>query len=179
MSEEKKIEKNKNVRQQSTEICFSKAKSAALEWGMKDSKKSKNFDMIIVSDTLVESPEDEKIALGKPENSITAANMLLRLSGKRHRVWSTTAILVKNNKDYQQLNSEWGYKIWTDYAIVEFDDLNEDDIIKLVENESWIGKAGGYDMAGHAGQYTSVIQGDIVTVLGFSKRAIDEFRGMN
>jgi len=101
---------------------------------------------------------------------------LLRLSGKRHRVWSSTAILVQKNKQYQSLYSDWRYKIWTDYAIVEFDDLSEEDIIGLVESNSWVGKAGGYDLAGSAGQYTKIIEGDEVTVLGFSKQAIDELR---
>ena len=103
-----------------------------------------------------------------------ATSMLLRLSGKRHRVWSSTAFLVRDNDEYEKISSKWSYKIWTDYAIVEFDDLNEEDIIGLVESDSWIGKAGGYDFAGHAGKHTKIIEGDVVTVLGFSKKAINE-----
>ena len=48
-------------------------------------------------------------------------------------------------------------------------------MISLVESDSWIGKAGGYDLAGAASQSTKIIEGDEVTVLGFSKQAIDEF----
>ena len=54
--------------------------------------------------------------------------------------------------------------------------MSEEDIIDLVESNSWVGKAGGYDLAGSAGQYTKIIDGDEVTVLGFSKQAIDELR---
>ena len=174
LDKEKSIENRGTVEKQSAEICFSKAESAALEWSLRDSDTPKP-DIIIVSDTLVEAPGEIKIALGKPVDRMKATSMLLRLSGKRHRVWSSTAILTRNSNQYQKLYSEWRYKIWTDFAIVEFDDLNEEDLISLVESDSWVGKAGGYDLAGAASQYTKIIEGNEVTVLGFSKQAIDEF----
>ena len=177
LTKEKNIENDVNVEQQSLDICFTKAESAALEWILKDSEAIDSPDLIIVSDTLVEAPE-EKIALGKPKDKMEAASMLQRLSGKRHRVWSSTAILTRNNNQYQKLHSKWRYKIWTDFAIVEFDDLSEENLSSLVENNSWVGKAGGYDFAGDAGQYTKIIEGDEVTVLGFSKQAIDEFEAI-
>ena len=175
LDKEKSIENRGTVEKQSAEICFSKAESAALEWSFRESDTPNDPDIIIVSDTLVEAPGEMKIALGKPENRMDAISMLLRLSGKRHRVWSSTAILTRNSNQYEKLYSKWRYKIWTDFAIVEFDDLNEEDLISLVESDSWIGKAGGYDLAGAASQYTKIIEGDEVTVLGFSKQAIDEF----
>jgi predicted house-cleaning NTP pyrophosphatase (Maf/HAM1 superfamily) len=174
LTKEKNIENDVNVEQQSLDICFTKAESAALEWILRDSEAINSPDLIIVSDTLVEAPGG-KIALGKPKDKMEAASMLLRLSGKRHRVWSSTAILTRNNNQYQKLHSKWRYKIWTDYAVVEFDDLSEENMSSLVENNSWMGKAGGYDFAGEAGEYTKIIEGDEVTVLGFSKQAIVEF----
>ena len=174
LTKEKNIENDVNVEQQSLDICFTKAESAALEWILRDSEAIDSPDLIIVSDTLVEAPGG-KIALGKPKDKMEAASMLLRLSGKRHRVWSSTAILTRNNNQYQKLHSNWRYKIWTDYAVVEFDDLSEENLSSLVGNNSWVGKAGGYDFAGEAGEYTKIIEGDEVTVLGFSKQAIDEF----
>ncbi|MDP6293041.1 MAG: Maf family protein, partial [Candidatus Thalassarchaeaceae archaeon] len=63
-------------------------------------------------------------------------------------------------------------------AIVEFCDLGEDDIFSLIENNSWVGKAGSYDLAGPAGRYTSIIEGSEETVLGFSNRAIVELRNL-
>ena len=177
LTKEKNIENGVNVEQQSLDICFTKAESAALEWILRDSEAINSPDLIIVSDTLVEAPGG-KIALGKPKDKMEAASMLLRLSGKRHRVWSSTAILTRNNNQYQKLHSKWRYKIWTDYAIVEFENLSEENLISLVENNSWVGKAGGYDFAGEASQYTKIIEGDVVTILGFLKQAIDEFEAM-
>ena len=160
LSKEKNIENRETVEKQSADICFSKVESAALEWSLRDSDTPNDPDIIIVSDTLVEAPGEMKIALGKPENRMDAISMLLRLSGKRHRVWSSTAILTRDSNQYQKLYSEWRYKIWTDFAIVEFDDLTEEDLISLVESDSWIGKAGGYDLAGAASQYTKIIEGN-------------------
>ena len=125
LSKEKNIENRETVEKQSADICFSKVESAALEWSLRDSDTPNDPDIIIVSDTLVEAPGEMKIALGKPENRMDAISMLLRLSGKRHRVWSSTAILTRNSNQYEKLYSKWRYKIWTDFAIVEFDDLNE------------------------------------------------------
>ena len=51
-----------------------------------------------------------------------------------------------------------------------------EDIISLVESSSWDGKAGGYDLAGDASEYTKLIHGDELTVLGFSFEAVNELK---
>ena len=70
-------------------ICSAKAESAAEELTITGEKP----DFVVVSDTLVEDPTDPLIALGKPLDELMATSMLLGLSGRRHRVWSSTAIL--------------------------------------------------------------------------------------
>ena len=47
----------------------------------------------------------------------------------------------------------------------------------MINSRSWEGKAGGYDLAGAAGKFASVVDGEEVTVLGFSNRAIDSLGG--
>ena len=47
---------------------------------------------------------------------------------------------------------------------------------ELIRSESWVGKAGGYDLAGKAGSFTRIIEGEDVTVLGFSSRAFSEIK---
>ena len=47
-------------------------------------------DVVIVADTLVEDPDDENTALGQPRDVSHATSMLIRLRGRRHRVWSAT-----------------------------------------------------------------------------------------
>ena len=129
-------------------------------------------DIMLVSDTLVEDPDDERAALGKPKDQSSAAFSLIRLSGRRHRVWSSTAILTKKIGDID-VGEGWLATIWTDYAIVEFVHMEEDEIVDMISSRSWEGKAGGYDLAGAAGKFASVVDGKEITVLGFSNRAID------
>ena len=46
----------------------------------------------------------------------------------------------------------------------------------LIRSKAWVGKAGGYDLAGKAGSFTRIIEGEDVTVLGFSSRAFSEIK---
>ena len=153
--------------------CIRKAMAAAKE---KASEGENVADIILVSDTLVEDPDDERAALGKPKDESSAAFSLIRLSGRRHRVWSSTAIISRKTGDID-VGDDWLATIWTDYAIVEFEQMGEDEIIDLINSRSWDGKAGGYDLAGDAGKFARVIDGEEVTVLGFSNRAIDSLSG--
>ena len=153
--------------------CIRKAMAAAKE---KASEGENVADIILVSDTLVEDPDDERAALGKPKDESSAAYSLIRLSGRRHRVWSSTAIISRKTGDID-VGDDWLATIWTDYAIVEFEQMEEDEIIDLINSRSWDGKAGGYDLAGDAGKFARVIDGEEVTVLGFSNRAIDSLSG--
>ena len=91
-------------------------------------------------------------------------------------MWSSTAILSRKIGDID-VGEDWLATIWTDYAIVEFMHMGEDEIIDLINSRSWEGKAGGYDLAGAAGKFASVVDGEEVTVLGFSNRAIDSLSG--
>ena len=149
--------------------CIRKAMAAAKE---KASEGENVADIILVSDTLVEDPDDERAALGKPKDESSAAFSLIRLTGRRHRVWSSTAIISRKTGDID-VGDGWLATIWTDYAIVEFENMGEDEIIGLINSRSWEGKAGGYDLAGDAGKFAKVVDGEEVTVLGFSNRAID------
>ena len=105
----------------------------------------------------------EDLALGKPTDELTAANMLLRLRGRRHRVFSATGIQHEGNWDF-----------FVESAVVEVSDYSDDDLVELVENRSWEGKAGAYDLAGEMGEFAQLVDGAEVCVLGFASSAIDE-----
>jgi septum formation protein len=100
--------------------------------------------------------------LGKPRDAIHAATMLHRLSGRRHQVWSAAGIL---------LHGQWQF--FVEHAVVEIEALSDDVLVELVMNESWKGKAGGYDLAGPMGAYASLIDGSESTVLGIPQSALD------
>ena len=121
-----------------------------------------SFDVHVVADTLVEDPDDERQALGKPESKEQAISMLLRLRGRRHRVWSGTMVHASN-----------GWQSSVEHAIVEIDDFSDDVLVELIESNSWVGKAGGYDLAGIMGQHAKLIEGSEYTVLGFTQASLD------
>ena len=155
--------------------CMAKAMSASEELSLLESRGGEQFDIVIVSDTMVEDPDDHMAAMGKPKDDLEAAAMLLRLSGTRHRVWSSSAILRRPEEGGGsiELHSGWSADIWTNSAIVEFEELTEQDIVDLVECGSWIGKAGGYDLAGVSSRHCRLIGGDEITVLGLSAESIE------
>lgn len=171
---EQEVSSGMEVNLQVESSCIKKAIAAVKEMA---SEAENVVDIVIVSDTLVEDPDDQRAALGKPKDESSAAFSLIRLSGRRHRVWSSTAILSRKIGDIR-VGEDWLATIWTDYAIVEFEHMGEDDIIDLINCRSWEGKAGGYDLAGDAGKFASVVDGEEVTVLGFSNRAIDSLGGL-
>ena len=152
--------------------CVHKARAAALQFA---SFEELSIGMIVVSDTLVEDPDDCRAALGKPSDKISATSTLIRLSGRRHKVWSSTAIITRNGLGIE-VGHGWRAKIWTDFSIVEFDEIGMEVMEELIGRESWVGKAGGYDLAGKAGSFSRVIEGTDVTVLGFSDRAFSEIK---
>ena len=171
---EQEVSSGMEVNLQVESSCIKKAIAAVKEMA---SEAENEVDIILVSDTLVEDPDDHRAALGKPKDESSAAFSLIRLSGRRHRVWSSTAILSRKIGDIR-VGEDWLATIWTDYAIVEFEHIGDDDIIDLINCRSWEGKAGGYDLAGDAGKFASVVDGEEVTVLGFSNRAIDSLGGL-
>lgn len=119
-------------------------------------------DVFVVADTLVEDPDDHWEALGKPSTKHEATTMLLRLRGSRHRVWSATMLYVAG---------QWQTSV--ESALVEIEEFSDDDLIELIESNSWVGKAGGYDLAGMMGQYAKLIEGSESTVLGFTQTSLD------
>ncbi|MBE45997.1 MAG: hypothetical protein CMB02_05040 [Euryarchaeota archaeon] len=161
---------NVEVSLQTEHACMVKAEAVASQFPEGETQLP---SLILVSDTLVEDPDNSSVALGKPEDELIAASTLIRLSGRRHKVWSSTAILDMEVGDIE-LKTGWRLNIWTNSSIVEFDDLDDDLMHELIESRSWFGKAGGYDIAGMAQSFARVVQGEEVTVLGFSSDAMKE-----
>ena len=118
--------------------------------------------LVIVADTLVEDPDDPLRPMGKPRDRREALTMLLRLSGRNHRVWTGTALIRGS-----------AVESWLESATVSFDSLDDEMIEALVISDSWRGKAGGYDLAGPMGGYARVVAGAEETVLGLTPQLFD------
>ena len=175
------------VREQVSLVLDSKLRSAFLEikLGRLEQLFDNNLDdkskpITIVSDTLVESPDDINVALGKPKDSLIATSMLMLLSGCRHNVWSATGIITSEEIDLDthpiinKITLGSGYFAYTfvESSTIEISVLDEDILSDLVKSNSWKGKAGAYDLAGKMGRYATLISGKEVCVLGFSSSAM-------
>ena len=120
------------------------------------------YDIVLVCDTVLADPDQLNALMGKPNDAVHAATMLHRLSGRRHQVWSAAGVCI---------HGHWSF--FTEYAVVEIDELPDEVLVDLVLNESWKGKAGGYDLAGPMGVHAKIIHGSTSTVLGIPQAAMD------
>ena len=140
------------VEEQVLAVCLRKA--AALP--------ETDHSLVIVADTMLSDPDEHSLSMGKPRDLAHAATMLLRLSGRMHRVWSATAI---------RWNGEWHR--WCESAVVSVPDLTSDQLEALLTSDSWVGKAGGYDLAGPMGEHARLVEGHECTVLGVAGGAME------
>jgi len=164
-----------DVRKQVEMVCRDKARNAVIEQSISESGEGINYDVILVSDTMIEDPDDPRLSIGKPNNELVATSTLMRLSGRRHKVWTSTSVLFPPGTEEagKIIGGGWIERNYTSSATVEFSELNHDSMEELVSSESWRGKAGGYDLAGIAGKYCHLIEGEEVTVLGISGESIE------
>ena len=126
------------------EIALNKAKNVS-------SLCDKN-DIIIAADTLVYLDNE---AISKPVNKADAVEILRRLSGRRHTVYTGIALL-KGNEHVTQAEQ-------TD---VFFRELTDDEIFAYVETGEPMDKAGAYGAQGIASIFVKRIEGDFFNVMG-------------
>lgn len=93
--------------------------------------------------------------MGKPEDEKEAAQFLLALSGRRHRV--ITSVVVKRGADY------WAKDVVT---TVKMKNLSDNELNGYLATNDWQGKAGGYAIQGPAGAFIPWIQGSYTGVVG-------------
>lgn len=93
--------------------------------------------------------------LGKPENAGEAADFLVRLSGRRHRV--ITAIAVKR-----------GDRLWERAVetVVKVKPLSDNELNAYLASGEWQGKAGAYGIQGRFGAFIPWLQGSFTGVVG-------------
>ena len=104
------------------------------------------------ADTVVEIGGD---ALGKPENTTQAAQILARLSAKKHKVH--TAIALKNDScELTDIST----------STVEFAALTPQQIESYISTGEPMDKAGAYAIQGIAGQFVTRLDGSYSGVMG-------------
>jgi septum formation protein len=93
--------------------------------------------------------------LGKPANAGEAAEFIVKLSGRRHRV--LTAVAVKR-----------GTRIWERVVetTVKVKQLSDIELNCYLASGEWQGKAGAYGIQGRFGAYIPWLQGSFTGVVG-------------
>ena len=108
---------------------------------------------ILAADTVVACG---RRILPKAEDEATARACLVRLSGRRHRVYSGIAVLVPSGEvAIRQVVSQVAVKR-----------LSEGEIAAYLRSGEWQGKAGGYAIQGRAAAFIPWIAGSYSNVVG-------------
>ncbi|MEM8842856.1 MAG: nucleoside triphosphate pyrophosphatase [Pseudomonadota bacterium] len=93
--------------------------------------------------------------LGKPEDAGEAAEFLLKLSGRRHRV--TTSVCLRAGATLRQKTVETRVKVKR---------LSDAEISAYLRSGEWRGKAGGYAIQGIGAAFIPEIIGSYTNVVG-------------
>lgn len=109
-------------------------------------------DLVICADTIVCVDQD---ILGKPKNKSEAYQMIKKLSGRTHDVY--TGVYVR----YQNMQ-----KWFVSRTQVTIDQLTEEEIEQYISTEEPYDKAGAYGIQGFFGMYVKSINGDYYNVMG-------------
>jgi len=109
-------------------------------------------DIILCADTTVALG---RRILGKPDNAGQAAEFLLALSGRRHRV--ITAVALRR-----------GDEVWEKQVVsqVRMKRLSDQELNAYLATGDWQGKAGAYAIQGPAGAFIPWISGSFTGIVG-------------
>lgn len=110
--------------------------------------------IIIAGDTVVVF---ENEILGKPKDEEDAFNMLKKLSGKTHRVYSGVVIINTKNEKIEEEAL---------YTEVKFSELKDEEILAYIKTKEPMDKAGAYGIQGYGGVFVEKINGCYYNVVG-------------
>lgn len=139
-------------------LSFIKAEDVAQKAALKPENSEEELALVIGADTVVAF--DNEI-LGKPKNEENAKEMLRKLAGRSHSVFTGIALLwIKDGKIAKTVNKAVETKV-----LVEA--MSEEEIAAYVATGEPMDKAGAYAIQGKFAPYISGIEGDYYNVVGF------------
>lgn len=109
-------------------------------------------DIILCADTTVAMG---RRIMGKPRNAGEAAEFLVALGGRRHRV--ITSVAVRRGDMLLERTVE---------SAVKMKRLSDDELNAYLASGDWQGKAGGYGIQGPAGAFIPWISGSFSAIMG-------------
>lgn len=114
--------------------------------------------LVIGADTVVAL---DGAVLGKPLDGGEASQMLERLQGREHEVYTGVTLLYRAAGA-----SEWIVKCFHERTKVNFFPMTEEEISEYVNTGDPLDKAGAYGIQGFCARYISGIEGDYNNVVG-------------
>ncbi len=154
--EEEIYNSNLSIEEQSKEIAFAKAK--------KIFDNTQGDRTIIGADTIV--VVDNEI-LGKPKDREDAINMIKKIQGRAHKVYTSIAVLIENGEEYKE------YKELHE-TIIKVKKMDENEIIKYINTDNPYDKAGSYAIQGKFAIFIDKIEGSYTNVVGLPIERIYE-----
>lgn len=112
--------------------------------------------VVIGSDTIVALND---LILGKPKDADDAFDMLKKLQGNKHQVYTGVACIIKNGDVVKQ-------KVFYEKTDVYMYEMTDDDIYRYIATNEPYDKAGSYAIQGIATVYIEKIEGDYNNVVG-------------
>lgn len=113
--------------------------------------------LVIGADTVV-SVDGE--ILGKPENEEKAFEMLKKIQGRSHEVYTgVTLLLCTGNGAYHGTN-------FAERTVVTVYEMDDEEIHEYIETKDPMDKAGAYGIQGQFAAYIKGIEGDYTNVVG-------------
>lgn len=109
-------------------------------------------ELVLAADTVVAVG---RRILGKPKDAGQAAEFLLLLSGRRHKVITGIAVKLGDRR--------WSRQVET---VVQFKRLSDIEISAYIRSGEWDGKAGGYAIQGLGAVFIPKINGSYTNVVG-------------
>lgn len=141
-------------------LRLAKAKAKSISNGLSENPSP----LIIGSDTIVVLGSE---VLGKPTDRSDAVKILTKLSGKKHMV--TTSIALVCDKSVLSFGHE--------STIVHFNQVTKEQIEKYVESGESMDKAGAYGIQGMGGFLVDRIEGNLDTVIGLPCSLLEKLAG--
>lgn len=141
-----------------TPLKAEKAKKLALRLAEEKAKtvaKQKGNSFILAADTVVNCGPT---ILDKAETADQARTYIMKLSGRRHRVYGGIALITPDGKLLSRICE----------TMIQFKPLSAQDIDEYIASNEWNGKAGGYAIQGFAGSFVKYMTGSYSNVVGLS-----------
>jgi septum formation protein len=147
--------KNEKPRTYVRRVAHEKWSIVAKQVNARLTNKKKLPQVIISADTTVVL--NSKI-LGKPRNQADAKKMILKLSGKTHKVM--TAVSVGWSSDVRPRSN------CVVSTSIRFKKISSDELSRFLRTKEWRGKAGAYGIQGAASKFVMKRRGSFTNVVG-------------